>query len=209
MSLADAWPPNSGRPSRRRVQRRNANDALLHVERRLCICSGDDRKPEAPCASSALEERLWVSSNEARLNFHDDQPFFRGVLAGLWRSLSESQFPRLPDTSTTLTLQRICPPCGSVRTAIALLVTVAFVCVPPVQARSDFAPITHSCDNYPARQHRITLGIMLPEENRATIGAATELALKHAHSNPGFMPDYCIDILYRDTQACRACKSPS
>lgn len=56
------------------------------------------------------------------------------------------------------------------------------------------------CDQFPQRQNRLTLGVLVPEHYQQTIGASIELALKHVHSTPDLIPDYCIDLLYRDTQ---------
>ncbi|KAI6177897.1 Gamma aminobutyric acid type b receptor subunit 2 [Aphelenchoides bicaudatus] len=60
--------------------------------------------------------------------------------------------------------------------------------------------IADHCDDYSQRQNRLTLGVLVPDHFQSTIGASIELALKHVHSTPNLMPDYCIDLLYRDTQ---------
>ncbi|CAD5225565.1 unnamed protein product [Bursaphelenchus xylophilus] len=67
-------------------------------------------------------------------------------------------------------------------------------------AWGDYAPLSHNCAAFPEREIKITLGVLLPESYQASIGSAIELALKHVHSNPNLIPNYCIDILYRDTQ---------
>jgi hypothetical protein len=56
------------------------------------------------------------------------------------------------------------------------------------------------CEKFPRRENRLTLGVLIPEHRQRTIGASIELALKHVHSNPNMIPDYCIDLLYRDTK---------
>lgn len=69
-------------------------------------------------------------------------------------------------------------------------------------AGSFIAQADDFCDKFPQRQNRLTLGVLIPEKFQSTIGASIELALEHVHSTPDLIPDYCIDLLYRDTQVC-------
>ncbi|KAI6189320.1 Gamma-aminobutyric acid type B receptor subunit 2 [Aphelenchoides fujianensis] len=59
---------------------------------------------------------------------------------------------------------------------------------------------SEDCYEYPHRQHKLTLGVLVPENFQHSIGSSVELALKHVHATPNLIRDYCIDLLYRDTQ---------
>ncbi|KAI6216076.1 hypothetical protein M3Y94_00460800 [Aphelenchoides besseyi] len=62
------------------------------------------------------------------------------------------------------------------------------------------AESSDDCYEYPHRRHKLTLGVLVPENFQHSIGASVELALKHVHATPKLIPDYCIDLLYRNTQ---------
>ena len=50
------------------------------------------------------------------------------------------------------------------------------------------------------RRQKLSLGVLLPETFRKQFEPYIKLALYHVHSNPSILPDYCIDLMFKDTQ---------
>ncbi|CEF60147.1 Extracellular ligand-binding receptor domain and GPCR, family 3, gamma-aminobutyric acid receptor, type B and GPCR, family 3, gamma-aminobutyric acid receptor, type B1 and GPCR, family 3, C-terminal domain and Periplasmic binding protein-like I domain-containing protein [Strongyloides ratti] len=46
----------------------------------------------------------------------------------------------------------------------------------------------------------LSLGVFLPQYYRKQIEPAIELALRHAHNTPNVIPDYCLNLIFKDTE---------
>uniref|UniRef100_A0A0K0ES72 Gamma-aminobutyric acid type B receptor subunit 2 n=1 Tax=Strongyloides stercoralis TaxID=6248 RepID=A0A0K0ES72_STRER len=46
----------------------------------------------------------------------------------------------------------------------------------------------------------LSLGVFLPQDYRKQIEPAIELALRHAHNIPNVIPDYCLNLIFKDTE---------
>lgn len=57
----------------------------------------------------------------------------------------------------------------------------------------------HSTEIAPRKQ-KLSLGVLLPETHRKLLEPYIKLALYHVHTTPSILPNYCIDLLFKDTQ---------
>uniref|UniRef100_A0AC34QA04 G-protein coupled receptors family 3 profile domain-containing protein n=1 Tax=Panagrolaimus sp. JU765 TaxID=591449 RepID=A0AC34QA04_9BILA len=49
------------------------------------------------------------------------------------------------------------------------------------------------------RRQKLSLGVLLPETYRQQFEPYIKLALYHVHTDPTILPDYCIDLMFKDT----------
>uniref|UniRef100_A0AC34EZB1 G-protein coupled receptors family 3 profile domain-containing protein n=1 Tax=Panagrolaimus sp. ES5 TaxID=591445 RepID=A0AC34EZB1_9BILA len=57
----------------------------------------------------------------------------------------------------------------------------------------------HSTDAAPRKQ-KLSLGVLLPETHRKLLEPYIKLALYHVHTTPNILANYCIDLIFKDTQ---------
>lgn len=50
------------------------------------------------------------------------------------------------------------------------------------------------------RHKTLSLGVLLPDTYRRQIEPSVKLALRHVHSNPNLLPDYCIKLVFKNTE---------
>lgn len=50
------------------------------------------------------------------------------------------------------------------------------------------------------REIPLALGVLLPDAYRRQIEPSIQLALKHVHNDPDMIPDFCLYLIYKDTQ---------
>lgn len=55
------------------------------------------------------------------------------------------------------------------------------------------------CSNI-KRSKSLFLGVLLSSSHRRKIEPVINLALKHVHSMSNLLPDYCLQLIYKDTQ---------
>lgn len=52
-----------------------------------------------------------------------------------------------------------------------------------------------------APRHKVlSLGVLLPEAYRKQIEPSVKLALRHVHSNADLLPDYCLQLVFKNTE---------
>ena len=51
------------------------------------------------------------------------------------------------------------------------------------------------------RPNRLTLGVLVPDMAQHSIRESVEAAVRDVHATSGLLPDYCLDLLYKETQA--------